>query len=226
MTTYIFNIKVPDGPVFQRYVRNCCHIDVFKVAGAKAPVLLTFYLKQSRMINLHMQDPCRLQSGCCVGAAAHSSLLVAACQHDQSLYILLPDHSPEIFDRSGQRTLSCNELLPGVVTLPNKTTQTFFSPQESLTHPCGRWHLNLLDETDVKQKNEPFLWYEAMRQWLRAGLRSVSTHRNVVSIDVVIIRTAMDNWEFHSRRVIWGDKEGGCNENDETGDEWGGLWEA
>lgn len=124
LTTYIFNIKVPDGPVFQWYLRNCCHIDVIKVAGGKAPVLLTFDLKQSSMMNSHTEDPCRLQSGCCVGAAAHSSLLIAACQHDQSLHILLPDHSPEIFDSSRQRTLSCNELLPGVVTLPSKTKQT------------------------------------------------------------------------------------------------------
>lgn len=57
-----------------------------------------------------------------VRVATHSSLFIAACQHDQSLHILLPDHSPEIFDRGRQRTLSCNKLLPGVVTLPNDTT--------------------------------------------------------------------------------------------------------
>lgn len=57
-----------------------------------------------------------------LSVGTHSSLFITACQHDQSLYILLPDHPPEIFDCDGQRTLSCNKLLPGVVTLPNKTT--------------------------------------------------------------------------------------------------------
>lgn len=125
-TTYIFNIKVPDGPVFQRYVRNCCHIDIFKVLGAGIPVLLTFDLKQTHGVTDELFCS---RSGCCVRVAAHSSLFIAACQHDQSLHVLLPDHSPEIFDRGGQRTLSCNELLPGVVTLPYKTTQTSVFPR-------------------------------------------------------------------------------------------------
>lgn len=129
-TTYIFNIKVPDGPVFQRYVRNWCHIDVFKACGAVIPVLLTFDLKQARGVTDKLFCS---QSGCCLCVAAHSSLLVAACQHDQSLHVLLPDHSPEIFERGGQRTLSCNELFLGVVTLPCKTTQTSFFPGESHT---------------------------------------------------------------------------------------------
>lgn len=224
MTTYIFNIKVPDGPVFQWYGRNCCHIDVFKVLRAIVPVLLTFDLKQ----HFEFTHGSALSLRCCVCAAAHSSLLVAACQHDQSLHILLPDHSPEIFDRRGQRTLSCNELLPGVVTLPNKTAQpSFHPPQEGFRHQCWRWHLNLLNEADGKQQEKQLLYLVMMKQWLRTALRSVSTHRNVVSIDVVIIWTAMDNWEFHSRRVIWGDKQGECNENGDlqqrTGDEWGGL---
>lgn len=37
----------------------------------------------------------------------------------------------------------------------------------------------------------------------------VSTHRNVVSIDVVVIWTAMDNREFHPRGVIWKAKQEG-----------------
>lgn len=129
-STYIFNIKVPDGPVFQGYVRNRCHIDVFKALGAEVPVLLTFDLQQTHAVADQLLCS---QSGCRGGVAAHSSLFVAACQHDQSLHVLLPDHSPEIFDRGGQRTLSCDELLPGVVTLPCKTTQRSCFPGECQT---------------------------------------------------------------------------------------------
>lgn len=211
-STYIFNIKVPDGPVFQRYVRNWCHIDVFKALGAVIPVLLTFDLKQTRGVT---DEPLCLQSGCCVWVAAHSSLFVAACQHDQSLHILLPDHSPEIFDCGGQRTLSCNELLPGVVTLPYKTTQTVF-PGES--HALmWKTTLNFSEWARWEATEQaPVIISTGDEGVTEQALGSVSTHRHVVSIDVVIIWTAVDNWEFHSRRIIWGDKEGWCNENDVT----------
>ena len=46
--TCIFNVKVPDGPVFKWYIRGRGHSDVFKVLGAKVPVLLTFYLEKER----------------------------------------------------------------------------------------------------------------------------------------------------------------------------------
>jgi len=44
LATYIFYVKVPDGPVFKFYFGGCCHINVFKVLGAMIPVLLTFHL--------------------------------------------------------------------------------------------------------------------------------------------------------------------------------------
>lgn len=56
-------------------------------------------------------------------AATYSSLFITACQHDQSLYVLLPDHPPELVDCGGQRTLGGDVLLPGVVTLANKTAR-------------------------------------------------------------------------------------------------------
>lgn len=43
---------------------------------------------------------------------------------------------------------------------------------------------------------------EAMTEAESRFFESVSTHRHVVSIDVVIIGTPMDNREFHPRRVI------------------------
>lgn len=55
--------------------------------------------------------------------STHSSLLITACQHNKGLHVLLPDHPPEIFDCGGQRTLSCNKLLPGVVTLTDQKQQ-------------------------------------------------------------------------------------------------------
>lgn len=61
----------------------------------------------------------------------YSSLFITACQHDKGLYILLPDHPPELADCGGQRTLSCNELFSGVVTLPNKTLT---QPQNTNIH--------------------------------------------------------------------------------------------
>lgn len=45
LTTYIFYVKVPDGPVVQWYFRGCCHSDVVEVLGARMPVLLTFDLE-------------------------------------------------------------------------------------------------------------------------------------------------------------------------------------
>ena len=58
----------------------------------------------------------------CACVQTHSSLFITACQHDQTPYVLLPDHPPEIVDCAGQRTLSCDKLLPRVVTLSNKTS--------------------------------------------------------------------------------------------------------
>lgn len=46
VTTYIFNVKVPDGPVLQWYFGGHGDVDVFKVLGAKIPVPLTFNLEK------------------------------------------------------------------------------------------------------------------------------------------------------------------------------------
>lgn len=75
---------------------------------------------------MHVAATC----GVCVGT--HTSLFITACQHDQGLYILLPYHPPELADCGGQRTLSCNKFLPGVETLPNKTSA---QPENTNTHP-------------------------------------------------------------------------------------------
>lgn len=48
---------------------------------------------------------------------------------------------------------------------------------------------------------------EAMTEIQRAALKTVSTHRHIVSIYVVIIWISMDNREFHSRRVIYEEKK-------------------
>lgn len=86
--------------------------------------------------------------------ATHSPLFIAACQHDQSLYILLPDHPPEIFDCGRQRTLSCNKLLLGVVTLPNTTTSPTTQTQASsqFSFSGGSSAFSNMDVDDGREK--------------------------------------------------------------------------
>lgn len=67
---------------------------------------------------------CMLLQAVVVCVCTHSSLFVTTCQHDQGLHVLLPYHPPELAECDWQRTLSCNILLPGVVTLPNQTITT------------------------------------------------------------------------------------------------------
>ena len=56
----------------------------------------------------------------------------------------------------------------------------------------------------LREKNEQLMFAdtEAMTEAERRFFESVSTHRHVVSIDVVVIGIPMDNREFHPRRVI------------------------
>lgn len=58
--------------------------------------------------------------------------------------------------------------------------------------------------TTLSKKYEQLMFAdtEAMTEAESRFFESVSTHRHVVSIDVVIIGTPMDNREFHPRRVI------------------------
>lgn len=46
ITTHIFYVKVPKGPVLQWYFRGHCDVDIVKVLGANIPVLLTFNLEK------------------------------------------------------------------------------------------------------------------------------------------------------------------------------------
>lgn len=154
----------------------------------------------------------------------YSPLFITACQHDQRLDILLPDHPPEIFDCGRQGTLSCYKLLPGAVTLPN-TTRTSPSCVNTNIRPLWfhgkfcvfqhffkHWMVQKKVEHD-KKKNKQSLWCSQTlkHEWLstRRACWVLSTHRHVVSIDVVVIWTAMDNREFHPRRVIWEVRQGG-----------------
>ena len=127
--SYIFYVKVPDSPVFKHNFRCHCHSVVPKVLGVLRPVFLTFHLwgGSEKTITYVCVCVCACVRACVCQSillVTDPSLLITACQHDQCLDVLLPDHPPELVDGAGQRTLGSNVLLLGVETLfvffPNK----------------------------------------------------------------------------------------------------------
>ncbi len=45
------------------------------------------------------------------GRILYPSLLIAFGEHDNTVYVFLPDQSPEVIDSAGQWPLGCDKLL-------------------------------------------------------------------------------------------------------------------
>lgn len=77
-------------------------------------------------------------------------------------------------------------------------------------YPCQIKHkFSFLEDVQMLMKGQQFEWHGNKQQlfsseacFTEAMRQIVSTHRHVVSIDVVFMWASMNNREFHPRKVI------------------------